>query len=131
MSPSFPNVATTPLAAIDALTARLDGDVVLDDLGRRCVTRDVARRLFAERAAAEVRQPEAWERNEARLVEQSERDRPWQGIPADQIPPGVAPAFAMLTAARDAQPRRQSVLQHALADRDGQIEFHSLGPEPE
>jgi hypothetical protein len=46
------------------------------------------------------------------------------------IPDGVAPAAAMLQAAKDAGPRRRSVLDHALADRDGEIEFHSLEGSP-
>jgi hypothetical protein len=37
----------------------------------------------------------------------------------------------MLQAAKDAQQRRQSVLEHALADRDGQIEYIPIGPVPE
>jgi hypothetical protein len=47
----------TPRGAVDGLAAQLGGEVVLDDLGRRCVSRDMARRLFAERVAAE-----AWRR---------------------------------------------------------------------
>jgi hypothetical protein len=40
----------------------------------------------------------------------------------------VSPASAILQAAADARPRRRSVLEHALSDRDGMIEFHSLEP---
>jgi hypothetical protein len=50
-----------PRDAIDALAAELVGrgiEVFFDDLGRRCVTRDTARRLLAERAAAEERRAE-------------------------------------------------------------------------
>jgi hypothetical protein len=32
----------------------------------------------------------------------------------------------MLTAAKAALPKRQSVLEHALQDRDGAIEFHPI-----
>ena len=49
----------------------------------------------------------------------------WGGIPADHLPPGVAPAAVMLQADRDAQPRRQSVLQHALANT-GEMVFHPI-----
>jgi hypothetical protein len=55
------------------------------------------------------------------------RRTPWPGLPASFIPEGVAPAAAMLQAAKDARPRRQSVLDHALADRDGQIEYIPIG----
>ena len=59
----------SPKDAVDALARQLDGVVVLDDLGRRCIDRDTARRLFAERAAAEERQREARQRREAELAE--------------------------------------------------------------
>jgi hypothetical protein len=41
---------------IHHLAAQLGDDVVLDDLGRQCVSRDTARRLFTERAAQQERQ---------------------------------------------------------------------------
>ena len=49
---------TTPRDAIDALAVELVGsgvEILFDDLGRRSVDRDTARRLFDERAAAEAR----------------------------------------------------------------------------
>jgi len=113
----------TPRDAVDALAAQLDGEVVSDDLGRRCVSREVARRLFADRAAAEVRWREAQERQDAGYAAREAANPVWPGIPADQIPDGVAPALAMLTAAKDAGPRRQSVLEHALANEGGVIEY--------
>ena len=113
----------TPRDAVDALAAQLDGEVVSDDLGRRCVSREVARRLFADRAAAEVRWREAQERQDAGYAAQVAANPVWPGIPAGQIPDGVAPALAMLTAAKDAGPRRQSVLEHALANEGGVIEY--------
>ena len=112
-------LVVTPRDAVDALAAQLDGEVVLDDLGRRCVSRETARRLFSERAEAERRQREAQQRHEAELAEQVANNRPPAGVPADQIPDGVSPAAAMLQAALDAEPRRQSVLDDALANRDG------------
>jgi hypothetical protein len=39
-----------PRDVIEALARQLDSKVVHDDLGRRCVSRETARRLFAERA---------------------------------------------------------------------------------
>ena len=113
----------TPRDAVDALAARLNGEVMLDDIGRRCVSRKVARRLFADRAAAEVRWREAQERQDAGYAAREAANPVWPGIPADQIPDGVAPALAMLTAAKDAGPRRQSVLEHALANEGGVIEY--------
>jgi hypothetical protein len=120
----------TPRNAVDALAAQLDGQVVLDDIGRRCVTREVARRLFADRAAAEVRWREAQDHQVADHAERAAANRPWPGIPASFIPEGVAPAAAMLQAAKDAAPRRQSVLQHALSN-EGAIEYHPAEQVPE
>jgi hypothetical protein len=121
-------LVVTPRDAVDALAAQLDGEVVLDDLGRRCVSREVARRLFAERAEAERRQREAHERREAELAEQAANNRPRGGIPADRIPDGVSPAAAMLQAARGAEPRRRTPLEEAF-DNDGALTFHSLSEE--
>jgi hypothetical protein len=118
-------LVVTPRDALDALAAQLDGEVVLDDLGRRCVSREVARRLFTERAEAERRQREAQQRREAELAEQAANNRPRGGVPADQIPDGVSPAAAMLQAALDAEPRRQSVLEEALANSDS-LTYHPV-----
>jgi hypothetical protein len=124
-----PNVPT-PRDSVGSLATRLNGDVVRDDPGRRCVTRETARRLFDERNQAERRQREAQERRDAEFAEEAAANRPWAGIPAEWIPDGVAPASAMLQAAKDAQPRRRSVLEHALAN-DGAIEYMGLGRPPE
>jgi hypothetical protein len=118
-------LVVTPRDAVDALAAQLDGEVVLDDLGRRCVSRQVARRLFTERAEAERRQREAQQRREAELAEQAANNRPLGGVPADQIPDGVSPAAAMLQAALDAEPRRRSVLEEALANSDS-LTYHPV-----
>jgi hypothetical protein len=124
-------LVATPRDAIDALARQLGNEVVFDDLGRRCVSRGSARRLFAERAAGEARQREARERLDAQYAERAAANPVWGGIPSDRIPEGVAPALAMLTAAGDARPRRQSVLEHALADRDGAIEYFPIEQVPE
>lgn len=54
---------------IDRLADRLAGQVVLDDIGRRCVPREVARELFADRdrwkAEAEARARAGWAEREA------------------------------------------------------------------
>jgi hypothetical protein len=120
---------TTPREAIDALAVHLGDRVILDDLGRRCIGRDMARELFAERAEAEQRQREVQQRNETQLAELVANNVPRRGVPADQIPDGVLPAQAMLQAARDAEPRRQSVLEEALANRDGSLTLHRIRDE--
>jgi uncharacterized membrane protein YqiK len=118
-------LVVTPRDAVDALAAQLDGEVVLDDLGRRCVSRETARRLFSERAEAERRQREAQQRREAELAEQAANNRPRGGVPADQIPDGVLPAAAMLQAAKDAEPKRRTVLEEALANDDA-VTYHRI-----
>jgi hypothetical protein len=65
------------------------------------------------------------ERLDAEQAEQAARNRPWAGIPAGSFPDDVSPAAAMMQADRDAQPRRQSPLEHALGN-SGQIEYHPI-----
>jgi hypothetical protein len=119
----------SPFDAIAVLAGQLGEEVVLDDLGRRCVSRQVARRLFTERAEAEAKRQEMQERIDAEYLERAAANPVWAGITADQVPAGVTAAEAMMMAGalEDAQPRRQSVLEHALAN-DGEIEFHPIGP---
>jgi hypothetical protein len=71
-----------PRDVIEALAAQLDGEVVDDDLGRRCVSRETALRLFAERAEYERRTREAAERHQAELAELAAKNRPPGGVPA-------------------------------------------------
>jgi hypothetical protein len=68
------------------------------------------------------------ERRDAELAERAAKNPVRKGIPADRIPDGVTPAAAMLQAAKDAQPRRKSVLEHALAN-DGAVEYHPIRTE--
>ena len=119
-----PRIAT-PRAAVDALAHQLGAEVLTDDLGRRAVSRDVARRLFAERRAAEAKQYEAQQRRDAEAVELAANNPVRGGIPADRVPDGVSPAAAMLQAAQDDEPRRTSVLEEALSNRDD-IVFRSF-----
>lgn len=74
--------------SLDSLTAALGDRVVLDDIGRRAVTRDTARRLFAEHAerqAAKARaKAERAARAKARLAAQADANRATLrgGVPA-------------------------------------------------
>ncbi len=47
------------------------------------------------------------------------------GIPADAVPVGVHPSTAMLQAAHDAQPRRQSLVEEAFSN-PGETTFHPM-----
>ena len=87
-------LVATPLAAIVALTAQLGGEVVLDDLGRRCASRETARRLFAERPRS--RSGSGRCRSAAtRSSQLAARNPVWTGLPAGWIPDEVTPAAAM------------------------------------
>jgi hypothetical protein len=90
--------------------------VVLDDLGRKSISRDDARTLLDEQRENEVRRQEAAERNEQRAIE---ADMQWRsqlnrGVPWYAIPAGVTPAEAWAQAEKDARPRRVTPLQEAL-----------------
>jgi hypothetical protein len=100
-------------------------EIVEDDLGRASISRGDAKRLFAERRRAQFRSREVLARQEREAIEadQLRRASIWKGLPADRLPVGARASEAMLAAARDAQPRRQSVLQHALSN-EGALEFH-------
>jgi hypothetical protein len=102
-------------------------EVVADDIGRDAISRDDVRLLITEQREAEARHAakrEAVER-EAIAQDQARRAQIWQGVPADRLPIGVAPAAVMLQASRDAQPRRTTPLQEALQN-SGELTFHSL-----
>jgi hypothetical protein len=102
-------------------------EVTLDDIGRMAVARVDARQLLTERREREAEQARRRKLQEAQAVadDQIRRSQIWGGIPADHLPPGVAPAAVMLQNDRDAQPKRQSVLEHALGN-SGELTFHSL-----
>jgi hypothetical protein len=66
---------------------------------------------------------------EAIEADQQRRAQIWRGIPADLIPVGVSASSAMLQAAKDAQPRRQSMLEESLAGET--LTFHSYPTAPD
>jgi len=70
---------------IDQLADRLD-DVLVDDIGRRCTTRDTARRLLAEKAAEEERAQALWRRQREMTVRlgQEAQARIAPGVPAPE-----------------------------------------------
>jgi PAS domain-containing protein len=90
--------------------------VIVDDIGRRAIFRADARLLITERQKAEQRQREAAERQAAELEHQRLASL-MGGKPTDQIPEGVAAATWMVQAAKDAEPKRRTVLEEVLANR--------------
>jgi hypothetical protein len=101
--------------------------VIADDLGRPAVRRDDARRLIAERRDAETRGREAAGR-QAMELERRRVASLHGGISPDLIPTGLTPAEAMTAAERDAMPRRQTVLEGALSNRD-ELVYHPVSDE--
>ena len=104
--------------------------IIPDSLGDS-IGHGAARRLLDERREAQVRAARKRAVIEQELVEadRQRRSQLWQGVPADRLPPGVAPAAVMLQASRDSPPRRTSVLQEALSRTDT-LTFHSLAENP-
>jgi hypothetical protein len=105
--------------------------IVLDHIGREAIDSADARQLLDERREAEVRRREAIARNEQRAIEADRlhRSQIWQGVPADSLPVGVAPAAAMLQSAKDAQPKRESPMEEAFAGET--MRYHAWPSEDE
>jgi hypothetical protein len=99
-----------------------------DHIGRDAISSHDAQVLLHEQRSAQLRAVKLRQLAEAEAVEADQLRRAliWKGVSADHMPPGVAPAAVMLQADKDSQPRRQSVLQHALANT-GEMVFHPMG----
>jgi hypothetical protein len=102
--------------------------VVEDDLGRPSVPREVARALFAEHRE----QQEAVARRRAALEQQAiEKDRQFRaglppGVPLSAVPAGVAPGLAMMLSDPFPTERRETMVEHSLANPRGGLVFHPL-----
>ena len=62
-------------------------------------------------------------------ADQLRRSQIYAGIPAAAMPGDVLPAAAMLAAVQDAQPRRVTPLQEALAGKS--LTFHPIRSTPD
>jgi hypothetical protein len=102
------------------LVAYLKGrgiEVMTDDIGRPSIARADARQLLDEQREAEARKRAKLAENERRAIEDDRvrRAQIWGGLPAVDLPVGVSAASAMIAADHDAQPKRTTPLQEALA----------------
>jgi hypothetical protein len=99
-------------------------EVVADDIGRQSVARSDARMLLTEQREREAEQARRRKLAEAQAVadDQIRRARIWGGAPAVE---GVSAAALMLQVDKDAQPKRRSVLQEALAGSET-LTYHPL-----
>jgi hypothetical protein len=106
--------------------------VVLDDLGRPSITRAAARAIFAEHRAQQEAAARHREEVERRVIaaDAARRAALPKGIPANSVPTGVSAAeLLMLSDPMDQESRRESVLEHALANRDGAILYRPIRDE--
>jgi hypothetical protein len=117
-----------PAAGWAAELDRRGVDVLLDDLGRPSITRAAARDLFAEHRE----QQEAAARRRAEIERQViEADQAFRaalpaGIPAGAVPEGMTGGQLMMAADPMPGSRRQSMVEHALANPDGGLIFHPI-----
>jgi hypothetical protein len=114
----------TPAEGWPNFLAARDIEVTLDDIGRMAISRDAARQLLTEKREREAEQARRRKLVEAQAVadDQLRRSRIWGGAPAVE---GVSAAALMLQADKDAQPKRRSVLQEALAGSET-LTYHPL-----
>jgi hypothetical protein len=103
-----------------------------DDLGRPAIARVDARQLLAEQRKAEQRVREVLAERDRAAVEQDRvrRAQIWKGVAADDLPVGATPASVMLAAAKDAQPKRRTPLEHALGN-SGTMTYHAYPANPD
>jgi ParB-like chromosome segregation protein Spo0J len=107
-------------------------EIVLDDLGRRSISRADAAALFT----AHRSQQEAAARRRVELEEQlvaadeARRRALPRGVPAGAVPEGLSAAqLMMLSDPMDPGSRRESVLEHSLANPGGGLIFHPIRDE--
>jgi hypothetical protein len=118
-----------PAAGWVAELGRRGIEIVRDDLGRPAVDRAAARAIFAEH----LEQEEAAARRRVEIERRAiEADRVFRaslpsGIPAGQVPAGVSGAQLLMLSDPERQgARRQSVLEHSLANPDGALIYHPV-----
>jgi hypothetical protein len=121
-------VLALDLPALD----RRDLTIVTDDVGRECVARDVAQALLAEHRAAEDRWRQQQAEIEQRVIEKAQAYMAAipKGVPLDAVPEGVSPgAWLMLNDPERQRSKRQSVLEHSLANPSGSIVYTPIDGE--
>jgi hypothetical protein len=113
------------------LAAQLGAAVVVDDLGRQCVTRDRVRALFAERAEAERWHREVQERHQAALAELAAADRPAVGIPIPEGLEGVDAFTVLMRHEIEAKAARKGARHRFTLDEmfTAVMEYHPISGE--
>jgi hypothetical protein len=119
-------LAAEGLGTIDALARQLAGLVVLDDIGRRAVPREVARRLLEERAAAEERRREERRRRAEELARR--QPRPPRGVPAVE---GMSAYESMLAASGEDEKQKDRAGERMAALMRGESTGARFSPRGE
>jgi hypothetical protein len=90
--------------------------IAFDDLGRRCISREDARKLLEQQRLHEIRKQDLMARAEERAIEADElrRSRMFRGIRADAVPAGMTAAEYMMVGDPDLGPRRPSAVASFL-----------------
>jgi hypothetical protein len=99
-----------------------------DDVGRPSISRDAARQLLAEHREQQEAAARRRVEIEQRAVEADQRFRASlpAGIPAGAVPDGISAGQLMMLSDPERQgSRRESVLQHALAN-GGSAVYHPI-----
>jgi hypothetical protein len=108
---------------------RRDIPVVLDDIGRWSISRAAARDLLMENRENEARKARKAAVLERRAIEadQAFRESLPVGISAGVVPEGLSAAQLMMLSDPDREKsKRQTVVEHALANPAGAIVFHTV-----
>jgi len=115
------SVLELDLPAHDGWSLDLTGVTVLaDDVGRRSVSRDDARRLIAEHRASVAREQERLRRHREETERQAiERDQEFRaqlhpGLPASMFAPGEDPIAVQIAAELASDPRRRSLREELM-----------------
>jgi hypothetical protein len=97
-----------------------------DDIGRDAIARHHAKRLLDEQREEQLRRAALARLQEQEAVAEDARRRAqiWGGVPASALPADASPAAVMLQAAKEARPKRTSVLEESLSG--GGLVFHPL-----
>jgi hypothetical protein len=125
------DLAEAPRSGWAAYLAGQGISIEFDDVGRRAISRGDAKKLLDQQRQAEIRRQDQLARLEQQAVEADElrRAQIWKGVPADSLPVGVSASDAMVAAAKDAQPKRVTPFQEALAGES--LTYHAWGNENE
>lgn len=120
-------------ATVDELADRLGPGVLVDDVGRRCTTRETARCLFAEKAEAEEQREAVRARNQEKL-DRATAEAHAAILPGVPAPEGLGgqglTALEVLTADEKLE-RLENAGSHYDELFTGASYYHSLAPREE